>query len=80
MDQQAIIDLSIKSVNLTLLLIILIVALRFFSKVYEQYKRGALYDLEQKEKQNKESLDALSDRELIEHARKGLGIIKHKPD
>lgn len=71
--------LAIRGLNLILLLLILGVLFRYAYHAYLRYQRGALYDLEQKEKSEAKRIASLSDDELIDEANKALGLRKKPP-
>ena len=77
-NQSEIAQTAIKGLNITLFILVLWVLIYYIHHAWLQYKRGALYDLEQREKSEAKRLASLSDKELIKEANDGLGIKNDK--
>lgn len=62
-----------------LALAILYGVFRVVKEAVDQYRRGAIYDLEQKEKAAQDANHKLSDAELVDQANKALGLGPQPP-
>lgn len=67
---------SVRTINVVLLILIVSVLCRYIYLAWLQYKRGALYELEQKEKEQARRLKSMSTNDLVEQANNGLGVTR----